>query len=316
MKSEISKKNTIDIYKSDISKTNYNRKISTSNQLPMFMKIYKHSHKENKHAQNDNNIDSFNNNYTFIRKLGDGSASQLYLVNDKRSNKNAIVKKISKEENWREELYILELIRNKSTKLLNFISAYENHLFTYIVTDYYDNFDLYKYVDLNCPYDEKYAAIIIKEMANCIKVCHDMAIVHLDIKCENYIVKNISDTSINLVLIDFGHSELLQNNNNEIVNGTFLYGTNYYVCPEGLYKRYSKKSDIWALGICAFLILTGYYIFWNKVTNPERCQQKIIDQCIEHKLSPLCSKFIRDVLEYEPENRLDIDAVLMHPFLN
>ncbi len=295
------------IYNSDIKKTNYNRKISTSNQVPMFMKIYKHD------PNSTNKESSFN--YDFIRKLGDGSASKLYLVRDKLTGSNAIVKKISKEENWREELYILELIKNKSPKLLNLIDTFENHLFTYIITEYYDNFDLYRYVDINCPYDEKYASIIIKEMARCIKVCHDMAIVHLDIKCENYIVNDITDESISLVLIDFGHSETLQNNNNEIVNGSFLYGTNYYVCPEGLYKRYSKKSDIWALGICAFLILTGYYIFWNKVTDHDRCRQKVIDQCIEHKLSPMVSDFIRNVLEFNPEDRFDIDDVLMHPYL-
>jgi serine/threonine protein kinase len=313
-----------EVYDSEIFSDSFEGPVSTSCQVSLFSKTYK---KDNKSDQNDF-FKYPNSRYKYIKKLNDGSASKLYLAHDTKLNKNAIIKKISKKESWREELNILQTIKNirsanvlkeNNDKLLNYVDFFENHMFAYIVTEYYEDFDLFEYVEINCPYDEISGSFLIKEMAKCIKVCHDIGIVHLDIKCENYIVKkfNPSDpSSIELILIDFGHAEIIEPNTDDMIQGRFYYGTNYYLCPESEDKIYSKKSDTWSLGVCAFLILTGHYIFRGKVTDPERCYVKLDSECKYFNLSPEATDFIKYCLSFYHQDRPNIDQVLAHPFLN
>jgi serine/threonine protein kinase len=293
----------------DVSNNSFDKPVSTSNQCPIFNKAYLTDSKQ------DNILSS---NYTYIKKIYDGYASMLYIAHDLTKNKNVIIKKIPKNENWRDELHVLKHIKDNSKNglLLSYVDFFESHIYAYIVTEYYDNFDLYEHVELNCPYKESYAKMIIKEMAKCIKACHDIDIVHLDIKCENYIVKFISETEISVILIDFGHAEILdKRNSDKIILGGFSYGTNDYLCPESNKKYFSKKSDIWALGICAFLILTGTYMFSHKVMDKERTIEKIDKSCSHYKLSQQATDFIKKCLIFEPSERPTIDNLLQDSFL-
>src|SRR6185369_14407461 len=110
----------------------------------------------------------------------------------------------------------------------------------------------------------KKGLLLILEMAKCIKECHNNNIVHLDIKCENYMVKSskvFENKKVNIILIDFGHAEIIPKEESiDKLRGGYSYGTNYYICPEGYYyKIFSSKSDIWSLAVCSALLLTGDY---------------------------------------------------------
>lgn len=34
-------------------------------------------------------------------------------------------------------------------------------------------------------------------------------------------------------------------------------GTAYYIAPEVLLSEYNEKCDIWSIGVCLFIMLTG-----------------------------------------------------------
>jgi len=304
--------------RNDISDTSFNRYISTSNQHPIFDMLY-----YNKNNKNNSNDINNKNKYKYIKKIYEGYASILYIAKDLELDKNVIIKKVSKQDEptWREELYILKYIKDNSKDkeeklLLQYIDFFENELYIYIIFEYYDNFDLSQHVYINCPYPENYAKKIIKEMARCIKACHDINIIHLDIKCENFIVKHISEDIINVMLIDFGQAEIINKKNaDKIIYGGFSYGTNEFLCPESHHKYFSKKNDIWALGICAILILTGSYIFNSKVKHEQKTIHKIEKCCIENNLSENATKFIKKCLTFDPLKRPTIDELLQDDFL-
>jgi serine/threonine protein kinase len=151
----------------------------------------------------------------------------------------------------------LKLLRGLP-KVLQFIDFFENFRVAYIVTEYIDGFDLFDHIDLNVPYDEYYAKLLIKEMLECIKICHDNDIAHLDIKCENFMAIEMKPKP-KLVLIDFGHAEQIKSG--VVKKGLTNYGTCFYLCPEGYRKYYSSKSDSWSIGICAYLLMYGDYPF-------------------------------------------------------
>lgn len=252
-----------------------------------------------------------NHKYKFLRKFGEGSASNIYVSLNKDTNKETITKRISKDDEWKMELKILKLIKENPTKrLLELEDHYETEKFLYIITKKYEGYDLFDHIDVNIPYDDTNARKLIREMCKCIRDCHKLGVAHLDIKCENFMV--LDPHIPRLVLIDFGHSEQVSNG---LKKGCSKYGTSYYLCPEGYDHYYSKKSDIWSLGICAHLILTGDYPF-------NGCSRKY-DKAVcndELRISPKICQSARDFIGKSlcgnPENRPNIHQLLEHNYIS
>ena len=62
------------------------------------------------------------------------------------------------------------------------------------------------------------------------------------------------DAEINIKLIDFGLSKILG------LDGKIMMtklGTPYYVSPEVLEGNYDKRCDLWAVGVMAYILLSG-----------------------------------------------------------
>lgn len=247
--------------------------------------------------------------YKFIKKMGDGSASKIYISENKETGDKVIIKCINKKEEWRSEYNILKCLKElNSSKILKLLDLYETYRFVYIVTEFYNGKDLFDHIDLNVPYPENFGKLMIIEMAKCIKKCHENDIAHLDIKCENYMVKCMTPVP-EFILIDFGHAEKISD---EIKKGYSKYGTSFYLCPEGYDKIYSKKSDIWSLGVCTHLILSGDYPFDGHSSEYFRSGCLNIDP----SLSETAKEFITKCMEFNPNDRYSIQEILDCSFLN
>jgi calcium-dependent protein kinase len=261
-----------------------------------------------------NGHNDYPNNFRFIKKISDGSASKLYLAIDPSIDKKEIVvKKISKNESWRTELNILKKLKMiNDSRLLNYIGFYENERFAYILTEHYKGHDLFDHIYLNIPYSETNAKKIIKAMLKCLKVCHDNNIAHLDIKCENYMVLNMKNKegSIDpeIVLIDFGHSEKI--GHNEALCESSSYGTCYYLCPEGYDDIASMKSDIWSIGICMHLLLADDFPFDGSDDDEYTKEVMRSNLKISKKLSDPMKLFIEKCLDYNFRKRPTCDELL------
>ena len=249
------------------------------------------------------------NKYKFIKKIVKGSASTIYLAQDE-NDKNVIIKKIPKNEEWKSELNILKKLP-KDDKILNFIDYFLLERNVYLITSYYKGFDLFEHIDINVPYEEELAKKIILEMAKCIKICHDNLIAHLDIKCENFMVCTYNPFP-KLILIDFGHAEKIQEN--KIIDANFRYGTCYYLCPEGYSRKYSLWSDIWSLGICSHLILSGKYPYRENKSYKKSIINGNLKYC-EKKISEKSKIFLEGMLKLNPEERFNIDEVINNKYL-
>ena len=268
--------------------------------------------------------------YNFIKKIVDGSASTIYLgqckvldntntntnINDDDGEEEArvIIKRIPKNEEWSTELNILKKLP-KNDHILNFRDYYIMERYVYLVTDFYQGFDLFEHIDLNVPYDREWTVKLVREMAKCIKVCHDAGIAHLDIKCENFMVLRMRPEPY-LILIDFGHAERIgDENRSKVLFADFKYGTCFYLCPEGYNRQYSFWSDIWSLGICTHLILTGDYPFEG---GEDEYRSRISKGKMSYnpKVKGDALEFIKGCLELNPSRRLTIGDVLEHKFLS
>lgn len=100
------------------------------------------------------------------------------------------------------------------------------------------------------------AQIIFEGMAAALKGCHDRSICHRDVKLENFLW---DDEDERVLIIDFGFAW-------DITKGRCkdFPGTCANAAPElvlGCKEYDGKRTDVWALGICFFLVLCQSYPF-------------------------------------------------------
>lgn len=78
---------------------------------------------------------------------------------------------------------------------------------------------------------------IFRKVLQIIQKCHEALIAHRDIKLENILI----DSKMNIQVIDFGFSEILQNDDE--IKKYFSCGTLNYIAPEVLCQQPFKGTN-------------------------------------------------------------------------
>jgi len=107
-------------------------------------------------------------------------------------------------------------------------------------------------------YSQRRAAELFQMMAQAVNYCHQVGVVHRDLKLENFVFESKPTTQSTLKLIDFGLS-VKHVGSKGIRKMKSVVGTAYYMAPEVLdsKKSYDSKCDVWGLGVILFMMLTG-----------------------------------------------------------
>ena len=145
---------------------------------------------------------------------------------------------------------------------------------------------------------EKEATDLLLTVASCLALLHAHGIVHRDIKPENIILREDGTP----VLIDFGIAkkvnELFTTGKSLTSPGQFI-GKPYYAAPElllGDLKQQSYSTDVYALGIVLFQLMTGHLPF-------EGAFQEVYEKQMHEKLplSEVEDKTVRKIIEKATE---------------
>ena len=80
-------------------------------------------------------------------------------------------------------------------------------------------------------------------------------------------------------------------------------------------KIHGEKTDIWALGITFYYLLTGEYPW--KATSPLELKDQVCNQSIDFSLikNDLAQDLLKKVLNKDPEKRASLDYMLSHPWI-
>jgi hypothetical protein len=96
------------------------------------------------------------------------------------------------------------------------------------------------------------AKVVLDQVANALQYAHDRGILHRDIKPSNILLRDDSYA----YLADFGIARSFEGESGLTQNG-FCIGTPEYMAPELFEHQTSQESDIYALGIVLYMMLTG-----------------------------------------------------------
>ncbi|PPQ99748.1 hypothetical protein CVT24_009731 [Panaeolus cyanescens] len=100
--------------------------------------------------------------------------------------------------------------------------------------------------------EEKYTAIIIREVLVALSYLHKVPVIHRDMKAANVLVTDAG----RVMICDFGVSALLATHTSK---RNTLTGTPYWMAPEVVQSvpAYDTKADIWSLGIMIYEMIKG-----------------------------------------------------------
>jgi eukaryotic-like serine/threonine-protein kinase len=133
---------------------------------------------------------------------------------------------------------------------------------------------------------------------------HSKGVVHRDLKPENIMV----DANDHVKLIDFGIAGSVGMRRLTFAKLTHAMGTPDYISPEQVKsKRGDARSDIYALGVMLYEMLTGEVPFHGPnafaIMNDRLLNNPIPPRELNPEISPQLQEIIYRALERKPENR-------------
>lgn len=156
-----------------------------------------------------------------------------------------------------------------------------------------------------------YAVALVWQACEAIEEAHNLGIVHRDIKPDNLFITKKADGTPFVKVLDFGISQLPQSHPDSArLTGTAeVMGTPLYMSPEQLHSARSadRRSDVWALGVTLFEVLTGQVPFpgrniteiCSRVLTAEPLRPRALRPAIPERLELILSR----CLEKRPERR-------------
>ena len=145
---------------------------------------------------------------------------------------------------------------------------------------------------------------IVLQIASALEYIHRHGVVHRDLKPENIMV----DADDNIKLIDFGIAASAGARRLTFAKFTQTMGTPDYISPEQVKgKRGDARSDIYALGIMLYEMLTGKVPFTGPnafiIMNERLLNNPVPPREIDPTITPQLQEIIYRAIEREPSNR-------------
>ena len=145
---------------------------------------------------------------------------------------------------------------------------------------------------------------------------HSYGIVHRDLKLENVMMTDKTDNSVPK-LVDFGLAKMIGPNE----KAEEPFGTLGYVAPEILEKKpYSFQCDLWSLGCIVYALLCSSLPFdpaSQKETIRMTCEDEVMFDLPQWKgVSKECKDLIRKLLIKNPEKRINVQEIIVHPWFD
>jgi non-specific serine/threonine protein kinase len=206
--------------------------------------------------------------YRIIEKLGEGGMGVVYKAQDTSLNRFVALKflptHLVKDESTRKR-FIVEAQAASALDHPNICTIHEINKTPdgqlYICMAFYEGESLSQKINKGpIPFDE--AVNIFFRIAQGLRAAHDEKIIHRDIKPGNILITDKGEVKI----VDFGLAKLA---GVDLTKSTSSKGTAAYMCPEQIRgQKVDHRSDIWALGVVFYEMLTGHLPFEGEYPEP------------------------------------------------
>jgi serine/threonine protein kinase len=267
----------------------------------------------------------YNRYYIYRTEIGTGSFAKVYKAIDTHTAdkdfvaiKKIAIQKLSKTllDRFQREIQIMKTLNHSN--VISMRTSYVNEKSIYIIMEYCNSGSLkQRYYDMSIT--EKQLRFILNQIFQGMNYLDTQGVFHRDIKPENILIHNEHPEKLIekdvIKITDFGFSNYIRS---EEEMYTTICGTPLYMSPELLKgKPYTKKSDIWSIGIIAYELFHKRHPYGKPRSMPQ-LYNAIKNTPIQYSdtCSPLFIDLLNGLLDIDESKRLSYAEILAHPWFH
>jgi serine/threonine protein kinase len=158
----------------------------------------------------------------------------------------------------------------------------------------------------------------MRDLLSGLKYLEDRQIMHRDMKPENVMIRNTKQGYRELVIVDFGLAEFVQQDRYLLEK----CGTPGYVAPEVAHfkqgDRLTAKCDVFSLGVIFHLLTCRSHLFEGSSSDEVYKKNTNLDFNLfdpkYNSINPTIMDLLRKMLTTDVSHRISISEALKHPF--
>ena len=204
--------------------------------------------------------------FDFLSKIGTGATGEVFLVRRVGEQKEYALKLLSKpkdvdyaaEQRFEQEAKIAQTLSHKNLIRIEDFRKLRDNIF-YMLMEYLEGGSLADMLDQKQPFAFTEILSLTHQLCCGLNCAHSSGVIHRDLKPDNILF----DASGVLKIADFGLAKLIDSELNLTKTGDTV-GTPNYMAPEQFRgEDANEQTDIYALGLIMFEMLTGQRAFSN-----------------------------------------------------
>jgi len=241
--------------------------------------------------------ETFARRYQVVEELGKGGMGRVYKVLDNEINEKIALKLLKPEvagdekrvQRFRNELRNARKISHKNVCRMYHFSKAEGSF--YITMEYVEGEELKSFMKKIGKMPKEKALAIAKQVVAGLAEAHKLGVIHCDLKPMNIMI----DKEGNARIMDFGISRSLKGKG--VTETGIIIGTPEYMSPEQVEgEEADPRSDIYAMGIILFEMLTGTVPFSGASVLSVIMKQKVEEPPNPRKINPEISEDLSRVI--------------------
>jgi tetratricopeptide (TPR) repeat protein len=197
--------------------------------------------------------------YEISRQIGQGGMGTVFEGTDRSLGRRVAIKKMREElrADPRERArFVAEAKTVAAMHHPNIVDIYaiaDEGPDVYLVFEYVDGRTVHELVQTNGRLEPGLAARIVRGSAEALEYAHARGVIHRDMKPSNVMV----DAQGRVKVMDFGIARAAKDAAHRFSMTNTVVGTPPYMAPEQEQGQVRRESDVYALAVCAYEMLTG-----------------------------------------------------------
>jgi eukaryotic-like serine/threonine-protein kinase len=257
--------------------------------------------------------------YEIVKILGQGGMGAVYKATDRELNRSVAIKVIRPDlardqaivDRFKQELLLSHQVTHRNVIRIYDLSEADGMKF--ITMEYVEGDNLLTLIHQKKKFSPEETVEIMQQVCRALEAAHSVGVIHRDLKPQNI----MRDRTGRILVMDFGLARTLEGDG--MTQSGALVGTMEYMSPEqALGKPLDQRSDIFALGLIFYEMLTGMMPFKADSTIASlirRTQERVSpvsdhDNSIPRSLSDIVTKCLERELDLRYKTAAELLADL------
>jgi tetratricopeptide (TPR) repeat protein/predicted Ser/Thr protein kinase len=254
--------------------------------------------------------------YEILQLLGEGGMGAVYKASDHELDRFVALKVIRPElalnasilARFKQELLLAQKVTHRN--VIRIYDLGEGEGVKFITMEFIEGEDIGSLIREKQKFSPEEAVEVIQQVCLALDAAHSVGVIHRDLKPQNI----MRDAGGRIVVMDFGLARTLEGDG--MTQSGAVVGTMEYMSPEqALGQDLDQRSDIFALGLILFELLTGktpFHAASGLASLIKRTQERAVSVAdIDAQIPGALTAIVGKCLERDPKERYQTAAAVL-----